>query len=99
MDGGPTGLEHTSQASKQQNQHEPKQARGPGLYLEKLRLADADDTGICDAVGKQEPKVANRSVLHRDGWLDTVMRTVRANICITAEMRLKDYRKITAGQP
>src|SRR3569833_1992241 len=33
------------------------------------------------------------------GVLGNVMRTVRADICITAEMRLKDYRKTTAGQP
>jgi len=38
------------QANKQ-NKHERKQAGGPGLYLEKSRLADVDDTGICDAVG------------------------------------------------
>jgi hypothetical protein len=37
------------------------------MYLEAARMADANDTGICDAVHNVEPKVGMDSRTHREG--------------------------------
>jgi hypothetical protein len=62
MDSGPTGLDtRVKQASHKQPETNTRSKvdEWRGMYLEASPMADADDTGICDAVHNVEPKVGD----------------------------------------
>jgi hypothetical protein len=61
MDSGPTGLDtRVKQANKQPKTNtRSKVDEWREMYLEASPMADADDTGICDAVHNVEPKVGD----------------------------------------
>jgi hypothetical protein len=64
MDSGPTGLDtRAKQANKQttKTNTRAKVDEWREMYLEASPMADANDTGICDAVHNAEPKVARHS--------------------------------------
>jgi hypothetical protein len=69
MDSGPTGLDtRVKQANKQpETNTRSKVGEWRGIYLEASRMADPNDTGICDAVHNAEPKVGMDSRTHREG--------------------------------
>ena len=64
MDSGPTGLDtRVKQANKQPKTNtRSKVDEWREMYLEASPMADADDTGICDAVHNVEPKVGRTPV-------------------------------------
>ena len=75
MDSGPTGLDtRVKQANKQPKTNtRSKVDEWREMYLEASPMADADDTGICDAVHKVEPKVGKDSRMRREGLLASVV--------------------------
>src|SRR4051812_17843181 len=81
MDSGPTGLDtRVKQANKQPKTNtRSKVGEWREKYLQASPMADADDTGICDAVHNVEPKVGDALP-----W-----RVVSAGICSTGRGTMK----------
>src|SRR3954471_5266306 len=100
MDGGPTGLKHTHKSSKQTNKTNTSESRQVGRDCTsrsrdwRTLMTPVSVTQFATKSQRSQPlpDAPERAPAEK------VMRTVRANICITAEMRLKDCRKITAGR-